>query len=75
MELDLPLPAECWMRYRLAYSTLASVGQQFVYDVQLVVAREDLLADWMSGDVWFLDDLCVVLDDVGETLAREYVMP
>jgi len=46
-----------------------------VYDVQLVVAREDLLADWMSGDVWFLDDLCVVLDDVGETLAREYVMP
>jgi len=58
-----------------ADTTLACVRQQFVHDVQLVIAGKDLFADWMPGNVGFLHDLCVVLDNVGDTLTGQCLGP
>ena len=46
------------------------VGEQLAHDVELVVAREDLLRRLLAGlRVLLLDDLGVVLEDVGQALA------
>ena len=51
----------------LARAVRAGIGQQLAHDVELVIAREDLLALLLAGlRVLLLDDLGVVLEDVGQ---------
>ncbi len=58
------------------HAPLLNVGQQLPYHVELVVARKDLLALLLAGPlVLFLDDLGIVLQDVGQSLAGEDLFP
>ena len=52
------------------------IGEQLAYDFELVVAGPDLLPlDSRGVPVLRLDDLGVVLDDVGEAVAGEHPLP
>ena len=60
----------------LASSVRANVGERMPDEVELVVAWPDLLALLLAGArVALLDDLRVVLEDVGETSGRECFLP
>src|SRR5690606_10153876 len=60
----------------LAGAVLARVGEQPAHHVELVEARPDLHRLFPAGLVVLrLDDLRVVLEDVGEALAREDPLP
>ena len=53
-----------------ARAVLGRVGQELAHHVELVVAREDLVALLLAGLlVLALDDLGVVLEDVGQAVA------
>src|SRR3990172_1938083 len=57
-------------------SALAYVCEQLPYDVQLMVAREDLQLTLAAGGlVLFLDNLSIVLEDVGEATPRQKFAP
>ena len=59
-----------------AHSPAGRVGQQLAHHVQLVIARPYLLSPLASGLVVpRLHDLSVVLDDVGEPIAGENLLP
>ena len=54
----------------LARAVLPGVGQELAHHVELVVAREDLRPLLLAGLlVLLLDDLGVVLEDVGQPVA------
>ena len=76
MELDLPLPAECWTRYRQSGAPRGYVRQELAHHIELVIARPQLLPPLATGLVVLpLDDLGVVLDDVGQPAAGERFLP
>ena len=76
MELDFPLPAECWMRYPLPGAVPARIGQEPPHYVELVVARPDLLLPLLARLLILgLNDLCIVLQDVGQSVAGEEAHP
>ena len=61
----------------LARTVLPGVGQELSHHVELVVAREDLHCASSSPGllVLLLDDLGVVLEDVGQPCRREDALP
>ena len=59
-----------------ARAVLPRVGQQLAHHVELVVARQDLHRLLLAGlRVLGLDDLGVVLEDVGQAVAGEDALP
>ena len=72
----MPLPAECSIKYRLPAPCSLDVSEQPTHDVELVIARENLLALLLSAvRVRDLDDLGVVLNDVGQAVTGENLLP
>ena len=50
--------------------------EQAPHHVQLVVAGKDLLSGLLAGfAVHFYHDLCVVLDDIGDPLGGQNLLP
>ena len=57
-------------------TNLPGVGKEFTNYVELVVTRENLFSLLSAGlFVFFLDDLCVVLQDICQALTGEDVFP
>ena len=76
MELDLPLPAECWIRYFAPAPSLDASAKSPLTTSKLVVTGPYLLPPLAPGLlVLRLNDLGVVLDDVGEPVAGENLLP
>ena len=56
----------------LACAVRDHIGQELPHHVKLMVAREDLLALLLAGlRIHFLDDLRVILKDIGQALRCE----
>ena len=76
MEFDFPLPAECWIRYRFPRAVLVRIGQEPPHHVELVIARPDLLLPLLARLLILgLNDLRVVLQDVGQPVAGDDARP
>src|SRR5216683_6236126 len=57
-------------------SIRGGIGEQVAYHIELVVAGKDLLAPDLAGlSVLLLDDLGVVLQDVGQALRSKNFFP
>ena len=61
----LPLPAECWIRYRCPAPSCARVRDELAHGVELLVARKD--QESLAG----LAALVVLLFDLVDELAHE----
>src|SRR5215510_2311448 len=60
----------------LPNTVLDCIGKKFAYHIELVVARENLDRLFQAGlRVLLLNDLRVVLDDVGDAARRQKALP
>src|SRR5215210_88301 len=60
----------------LARTVLSGVSEQLPDDIQLMIAREDLIALHVAGPrVLPFDDLSVILKDIRQPRRREHALP
>ena len=72
----MPLPAECWIRYRGPAPPAGGVRQEPANHIELMIAGPDLGPLLPPHPlVLLLHDLSVVLQDVGQALAGQHFSP